>query len=125
MWNVLLRKLRDGLRESERFVVDDWITVAITGDLVTESAGSVMIAKSAKSAPEICREIGEIGAAAALNLLETMRLRHLFPDSLEGEDEATIGKAWADEIRRRKNALRSGATQAVPWPEARARLGAL
>ena len=46
-------------------------------------------------------------------------------DSLEGEDEATIGKAWGDEFRRRKNALRSGTTQAVPWPEARARLGAL
>jgi putative addiction module component (TIGR02574 family) len=46
-------------------------------------------------------------------------------DSLEGEDEATIGKAWAEEIRRRRSALSSGATQAVPWLEARARLSAL
>jgi putative addiction module component (TIGR02574 family) len=46
-------------------------------------------------------------------------------DSLDGEDDATIGKAWADEIRQRKNALRSGAAQAVPWAEARARLSSL
>jgi putative addiction module component (TIGR02574 family) len=46
-------------------------------------------------------------------------------DSLEGEDETTIGKAWADEIRRRKNDLRSGTTQAVSWSEVRARLSAL
>ena len=46
-------------------------------------------------------------------------------DSLEGEDEETIGKAWADEIRRRRNALSSGTTQAVPWSEARARLSDL
>ena len=46
-------------------------------------------------------------------------------DSLEGEDEATIGKAWADEIRRRKNALRSGTAAATPWSEVRARISAL
>ena len=43
-------------------------------------------------------------------------------DSPDGEDEATISKAWADEIRQRKSALRSGAAQVVPWAEARARL---
>lgn len=46
-------------------------------------------------------------------------------DSLDGEDEATIARAWADEIRQRKAALRSGATQAAPWAEVRARLVAL
>ena len=46
-------------------------------------------------------------------------------DSLDGEDEATVTKAWADEIRRRKDELRSGAASAVPWAEARARLTAL
>jgi len=46
-------------------------------------------------------------------------------DSLVGEDEATVSKAWADEIRLRKQELRSGAAQAVPWVEARARLGDL
>ena len=46
-------------------------------------------------------------------------------DSLDGEDEATASKAWADEIRTRKAELRSGAVQAVSWNAARARLKAL
>jgi putative addiction module component (TIGR02574 family) len=46
-------------------------------------------------------------------------------DSLDGEDEASVAKAWADEIRQRKADLRSGAAKAVPWSEARARLSAL
>ena len=46
-------------------------------------------------------------------------------DSLDGEDEATVTKAWADEIRQRKSELRSGATPAVPWDQAKARLSAL
>jgi putative addiction module component (TIGR02574 family) len=46
-------------------------------------------------------------------------------DSLDGEDEATVAKAWADEIRQRRDALRSGAAEALPWAEARARLNAL
>lgn len=46
-------------------------------------------------------------------------------DSLDGEDESTIADAWADEIRRRKADLRSGAAQAVPWAEAKARLSTL
>jgi putative addiction module component (TIGR02574 family) len=46
-------------------------------------------------------------------------------DGLEGEDEATVGKAWAGEIHRRRIALRSGTTHATPWPEAKTRLSAL
>jgi len=46
-------------------------------------------------------------------------------DSLDGEDEATVAKAWASEIRERREQLRSGATTAVPWADARARLTAL
>lgn len=46
-------------------------------------------------------------------------------DSLDGEDEAAVTKAWADEIRQRKTDLRSGATKAVSWAEARARLSDL
>jgi len=46
-------------------------------------------------------------------------------ESLDGEDEASVAKAWADEIRQRKIDLRSGAKSATPWTEARARLGAL
>jgi putative addiction module component (TIGR02574 family) len=46
-------------------------------------------------------------------------------DSLDGEDESVVSKAWTDEIRRRKEALRSGTDAPVEWAEARARLNAL
>lgn len=46
-------------------------------------------------------------------------------DSLDGEDQAAVSQAWADEIRRRKQELRSGATRAVSWQQAKARLSAL
>ena len=46
-------------------------------------------------------------------------------DSLDGEDEAAAAQAWAIEIAQRKVDLRSGATQAVSWTDARARLGTL
>ena len=46
-------------------------------------------------------------------------------DSLDGEDEASVSSAWADEIRRRKADLRAGVVKAIPWSEARARLSAL
>ena len=46
-------------------------------------------------------------------------------DSLDGDDAASAAKAWADEIRRRKADLRSGAATASPWSEARTRLSAL
>ena len=65
--------------------------------------------------------------ALALAVEERSALVIALLDSLEGEGEGadTIGKAWADEIRRRKSALSFGATRAVPWLEARARLSAL
>ncbi len=49
-------------------------------------------------------------------------------DSLEGlscDSESIVTKAWADEIAQRKVEQRTGAVQAVPWSEARARLLAL
>ena len=46
-------------------------------------------------------------------------------DSLSTEDEAEVAKAWSEEIRRRRNELRSGAAQVVSWADARARLSAL
>ena len=63
--------------------------------------------------------------ALALDPDERSALVAALLDSLDGEDEATVTKAWADEIRRRKDELRSGASSAVPWVEARARLNAL
>lgn len=45
-------------------------------------------------------------------------------DSLEGSTDASISEAWRDEIRQRRLALKNGSVKAVPWAEARARLGA-
>lgn len=47
-------------------------------------------------------------------------------DSLDGSgDEASVAKAWAEEIGRRKDDLKSGKSTATPWHEARARLSGL
>jgi putative addiction module component (TIGR02574 family) len=46
-------------------------------------------------------------------------------DSVAGEEEAAVAKAWADEIRQRKNELSSGLATAIPWSQARARLNDL
>ena len=35
-------------------------------------------------------------------------------ESLDGEDEAIVAKAWADEIDKRRADLRSGVARAVP-----------
>jgi putative addiction module component (TIGR02574 family) len=63
--------------------------------------------------------------ALALTPEERSALALTLLDSLPSEDGATVEKAWADEIRLRKNELRSGITQAIPWAVARARLNAL
>ncbi|MES1189506.1 MAG: addiction module protein [Steroidobacter sp.] len=46
-------------------------------------------------------------------------------DSLEGSDESTVADAWRQELKKRQEELRSGATKAVSWSESRARLNAL
>jgi len=66
-----------------------------------------------------------IDDALALTAEERSAVALALLDSLVGEDEATVAKAWAEEIRLRRDQLRSGLTQAVPWAEARARLAAL
>lgn len=66
-----------------------------------------------------------IDEALALVPQERSALVLALLDSLDGDDEASAASAWLDEIRRRKDDLRSGATKAVPWAEARARLLAL
>ena len=38
-------------------------------------------------------------------------------DSLDGDDEPSTRKAWADEIQRRKAELHSGATQGLAWAD--------
>ena len=54
-------------------------------------------------------------SAIALALLE----------SLDGEDEATVSQAWADEIEQRKHDLQRGVRQPIPWEQVKARLGSL
>lgn len=46
-------------------------------------------------------------------------------DSLEGMEDRSVSDAWRQELLRRRKALRTGATQAAPWAQARARLAAL
>ena len=46
-------------------------------------------------------------------------------DSLAGHADASVPAAWRQELLRRRDAWRAGTIQAVPWAEARARLGAL
>ena len=60
--------------------------------------------------------------ALALAPPERSALLVALMDSLDGESEAAASQAWADEIRRRKAQLHSGAAQAAPWAEARMRL---
>lgn len=66
-----------------------------------------------------------IDEALALTAEERSEVALVLLDSLVGEEEATVAKAWAEEIRLRRQQLRTGVTQAVPWAEARARLAAL
>jgi len=46
-------------------------------------------------------------------------------DSLEGSDDATVSEAWRAELTRRRAELRAGQIRAVPWADAKARLGSL
>ena len=46
-------------------------------------------------------------------------------DSLEGAEEASVPQAWRMELLRRRDALRSGRSEGIPWTDLRARLGAL
>ena len=63
--------------------------------------------------------------ALALEPDERSALAVALLDSVDGEDEAAVAKAWGDEIRRRKGELRSDEAVAVPWAQVRARLTAL
>ena len=47
------------------------------------------------------------------------------PEGIDEEDEGVVAQAWAEEVRQRKQDLRSGVRQVVPWEEAKARLDAL
>ena len=46
-------------------------------------------------------------------------------DSLQPCDDDAVSQAWQQELVRRRDALQSGTSRAVPWADARARLGTL
>ncbi len=46
-------------------------------------------------------------------------------DSLSGSEDAAIANAWRQELRIRRDNLRSGRVTATPWSEARDRFSAL
>lgn len=56
-------------------------------------------------------------SAIALALLDSLECRD--------DDGATVSEAWRAEVLKRREELRSGAMQAVPWEEVRQRLSAL
>jgi putative addiction module component (TIGR02574 family) len=66
-----------------------------------------------------------IDEALALPADERSAVALALLDSLGGDDEAAVSQAWAEEVRRRRQELRSGAVRGVPWEEAKARLSAL
>jgi len=66
-----------------------------------------------------------LNKALALATEERSALVVALLESLETSADPKISDAWRDEIRRRRIGLRAGATQPVPWSEARGRLHSL
>jgi putative addiction module component (TIGR02574 family) len=66
-----------------------------------------------------------LNEALALAAEERSALALALLESLESSADPKISDAWREEIHRRRIALRAGATQAVPWSEARGRLHSL
>jgi len=70
----------------------------------------------ARSARELFEE------AMRLDPQERATLMRLLIDTLDAESEEGVEDAWRVEIERRMAELDSGAVEAVPWEELRARL---
>lgn len=68
-------------------------------------------------------DVGEITAAAlALSEEEREGLVARLVESLDGPPDADVEQAWADEIARRLEDIRSGKEKGIPWEEARKRI---
>lgn len=61
----------------------------------------------------------------ALTAAERSAVAVALLDSLENADSASISDAWREEVKRRRDELRSGAMRAVPWSEVKQRLSSL
>jgi putative addiction module component (TIGR02574 family) len=70
----------------------------------------------ARSARELFNE------AMTLDPEERANLTRLLIESLDPESEEGVDEAWMAEVERRLTELDSGAVQAIPWEEVRAKL---
>jgi putative addiction module component (TIGR02574 family) len=61
----------------------------------------------------------------ALTAAERSAVAVALLDSLENADSASISDAWREEVKRRREELRSGAVRAAPWSEVKQRLSSL
>lgn len=61
-------------------------------------------------------------AALGLSVDERAKLARDLIASLDGPVEEGVSEAWAAEIARRAEELRSGRVQGIPWTEAEARI---
>jgi putative addiction module component (TIGR02574 family) len=60
--------------------------------------------------------------ALALSVDERTMLARELLASIEGEHDAGVDAAWAEEITKRVERFRSGESPGIPWDEAKARL---
>ena len=66
-----------------------------------------------------------LGEVLGLSAEERSAVAAALIDSIEGTEDRSVSDAWRQELLRRREALRTGATKALPWAQARARLTAL
>lgn len=63
-----------------------------------------------------------VAAALALPEDDRLELADRLMESLDGPPDDDVERAWADEIARRLEEVRSGKVVTVPWEEVRKRL---
>jgi putative addiction module component (TIGR02574 family) len=63
-----------------------------------------------------------LSSAMQLSTTERAELAAALLASFDGEPEEAVEAAWATEIQRRIERVRSGAAKGRPWPEVRERL---
>jgi len=63
-----------------------------------------------------------LSTAMQLPILERAEIASALLTSLDGEPEAAVETAWAAEIERRIERIKSGAAKGRPWNEVRKRL---
>jgi putative addiction module component (TIGR02574 family) len=69
-----------------------------------------------RNVEEIFREVSDLPET------ERAELTGMLIDSLEGDRDASVEAAWAEEIERRVWQIDSGEVKTIPWEEVRAKL---